>query len=1065
MKKIIGLLFLVILLIMGQVVWADETLRTMVQSGHVSEITSITFSRDGNLIASADENNNIKLWRTSDGRLINTWNNNANIKLMTFNSNGLIVTLGKGILNFWEPSSGSLIRKIENKTLGDISDLSESYVATVENKEVIKIWKLSDMKLFRTFVENGGRISSIAISQDGHFLAYLYNAHERVQILKIYQVVNGSLIKSKVLPDIKKYSPSITITHSIAFSQDGNFLVLGGENNVKIWRTSNWNLAKALEVETDESAFSPGGNLLFTRKYEPGMEENSLRIWRVSDWTFLKEIQWDRDGSFAFSPDEQLIVVGEGGGYHGSGVYYYPTRMRVYNISTDEVKEIYKEGEAGQRVESAAFNKDQEYIAIRGNTDLSVENNIKLFKVTNGNLVWEKNGDELDFSPDGRYLATRLYDEINIWHIPDGNLIQKIKFDGIYNRPNHPLKYSPDGQFIASYDEGDSLMEYVIKLWRVSDGTLIKTFRADGLWRIDAILFSPDGNSLAALSGNLIFWRVSDGNLIIKINSDPINGFSFSQDGQFLEVFGKWPEGDVRRWRVSDGQMVETYKKDEGLFLSLIGNLNLKDRLHVENMNESAIALQRNGQLLATLFPFPNSSVTLTPEGFFSGSGDFNKYVHFVRGLEVYDFNQFYDAFYRPDLVEKKLKGEDITKYVSGLNINNAVKNPPPQVTILSPKEDAPLSERTVTVKVQIKDTGGGIGDIRVHHNGKFVDSLGVYRYAKTEVDDKQKKIERADIENPYQTAKRGTSLRRVWEDKEKKDIRIVDFTPTKGNVEKTYNITLIKGENTVSVSAFNGTNTVMSAMESIKIKADIPEKKPELFVLSIGNNNFANPSYNLKMAIKDSKDLSEIIKKVASPLYEKINIRALTDTNKASIIEVITSISSQMNPEDIFIFFAATHGRAEDDLYYLYTSDFNGDIRNPKNYISSIEIMELSKKIPALKQVFVLDTCQSGGIETIVSGLYDARISVLAKSLGMHIFAGTKTFQEAQDDYKGNGLFTHFVLNGLKGEADENHNKDVTVFEMNPYLTKTVKEASHGSQEPFIRNFGDDLPISKVLK
>jgi len=42
-----------------------------------------------------------------------------------------------------------------------------------------------------------------------------------------------------------------------------------------------------------------------------------------------------------------------------------------------------------------------------------------------------------------------------------------------------------------------------------------------------------------------------------------------------------------------------------------------------------------------------------------------------------------------------------------------------------------------------------------------------------------------------------------------------------------------------------------------------------------------------------------------------------------------------------------------------------------------------------------------------------------------------------------GNGLFTHFILKGLKGGADENKNKEVTVLEMNPYLTKNVKEIS----------------------
>lgn len=162
--------------------------------------------------------------------------------------------------------------------------------------------------------------------------------------------------------------------------------------------------------------------------------------------------------------------------------------------------------------------------------------------------------------------------------------------------------------------------------------------------------------------------------------------------------------------------------------------------------------------------------------------------------------------------------------------------------------------------------------------------------------------------------------------------------------------------------------------------------------------------------------------------------------------------------------FFAATHGWTYDDIYYLYTSDFDGNLLSKQSSISSVEIMEFSKWLPALKQVFILDTCQAGGVKTAVSGLYDARISVLAKALGMHIFAGAKTFQDANDNYEGNGLFTHFVIKGIKGEADEDLNKEVSVIEMNPYLAGKVKEAFKGQQEALIRNFGDDFPLSKVI-
>jgi len=223
--------------------------------------------------------------------------------------------------------------------------------------------------------------------------------------------------------------------------------------------------------------------------------------------------------------------------------------------------------------------------------------------------------------------------------------------------------------------------------------------------------------------------------------------------------------------------------------------------------------------------------------------------------------------------------------------------------------------------------------------------------------------------------------------------------------------------------------NKVMSAIETIEVHADVPERRPRLFALIVGNNDFAGEEHDLSFAIKDAKDFAKIVKTSVSPLFETKHIEVLTDAKKSDVVSALNSMSKKMNPEDTFVFYVASHGVAHDDLYYILTTDFDGNLSSGKGTISSIELMEYSKTIPSLKNIYVLDTCQSGGMGSVVSGLYDARISVLAKSLGMHILAGAKTSQDAIDNYKGNGLFTHFVLKGLQGKADKNKDKQVFVF------------------------------------
>jgi hypothetical protein len=41
------------------------------------------------------------------------------------------------------------------------------------------------------------------------------------------------------------------------------------------------------------------------------------------------------------------------------------------------------------------------------------------------------------------------------------------------------------------------------------------------------------------------------------------------------------------------------------------------------------------------------------PSGFFNGTEEAHKYIHFVNEIKTYSVNQFFDEFYRPELLSK----------------------------------------------------------------------------------------------------------------------------------------------------------------------------------------------------------------------------------------------------------------------------------------------------------------------------------------------------------------------------------------------------------------------------
>ena len=161
---------------------------------------------------------------------------------------------------------------------------------------------------------------------------------------------------------------------------------------------------------------------------------------------------------------------------------------------------------------------------------------------------------------------------------------------------------------------------------------------------------------------------------------------------------------------------------------------------------------------------------------------------------------------------------------------------------------------------------------------------------------------------------------------------------------------------------------------------------------------------------------------------------------------------------------FIAGHGVLLQNQYYILTSDYDGAI-NQSAMISSNEIVEMSKKIKSLSQLFIFDTCHAGGVDTIISGLYDARMSVLAKKMGLHIYASANSLQQALDGYQGNGLFTYTLLDGLnnKIEADKNKDNAISLIELGDYSKQTTTEISKKlghAQTPLIINFGKDNAV-----
>ena len=452
--------------------------------------------------------------------------------------------------------------------------------------------------------------------------------------------------------------------------------------------------------------------------------------------------------------------------------------------------------------------------------------------------------------------------------------------------------------------------------------------------------------------------------------------------------------------------------------------------------------------------------ITMTPEGSYvcSAQGHDNINIAF-HDKSTMGIDQFYDVFFRPDIVALKLQGHDIAPLVE-LTIDDVLASPPPSVEIF----DAPdrTAAPSLSMSYRIEDQGGGIGEVRVFHNGKLIKSDGFYRVS---------------IRNDFQFASLDVANSRSLYDKERglsvqeKVVDRVQAAPKGQEYIDRVDIALTSGLNEISVCAFNRDNTIQSVLKTVRVTADIPPAEPRLFIVSIGIDQYADSSISLKYAAKDAGDMAAQLQAVAPSVFKQENIHMTVisnhDASKQAVQLAIENLESEVGPADTVVVFFAGHGVLLDNQYYFVTTDYAGQM-NDGCLISSNEIVDISKRLAALNQLMIFDTCHAGGVDYIISGLYDARMAVMAKKLGLHLFASCNSVQQAMDGYKGNGLFTHHLLQALSGnpQVDANKDRNVSMVEVGDFTRRTTTEISASlghPQTPTIINFGKDSPMYRL--
>jgi hypothetical protein len=194
----------------------------------------------------------------------------------------------------------------------------------------------------------------------------------------------------------------------------------------------------------------------------------------------------------------------------------------------------------------------------------------------------------------------------------------------------------------------------------------------------------------------------------------------------------------------------------------------------------------------------------------------------------------------------------------------------------------------------------------------------------------------------------------------------------------------------------------------------------------------------------------------------EQVRVLIDEEATRENVLNSMDEVFSQAGPNDLIIFYFSGHGLNGSFL----PIDFDGF----NNKIAHEEVAAAFNKCKARFKLCLADACHSGSLIAMRSAEPEPALvqfySYLAKSVSGTALLMSSKADETSLESAGlrQGVFSHFLIRGLKGEADTNKDKVVTVQELFDFINDKVRDYTGNRQSPVIKGTYDPkMPVAVV--
>ena len=233
----------------------------------------------------------------------------------------------------------------------------------------------------------------------------------------------------------------------------------------------------------------------------------------------------------------------------------------------------------------------------------------------------------------------------------------------------------------------------------------------------------------------------------------------------------------------------------------------------------------------------------------------------------------------------------------------------------------------------------------------------------------------------------------------------------------------------------------------------------PRIFAVVVGVADYEGTANDLKFSDDDARLFYNHLK-VALPNEMAAGKSVLLlnqNATRTNIINSLQQIFSQSNENDFIIFYFSGHGSPGN----FCPTDFK------TQQLAHEIVKNYFKNAKAKYRLCIADACFSGSIGTehqnssVASStqqLRDARLAVIMSSKPNQTSIETSSLHQ--------GIFSYYIINGLKGAADLNHDSYITMGELFLYTKNETIQKSNGAQVPVVygKNL-DRIPLTRLKR